>query len=84
MNEGLRTRNEVMRASGAFQTYPYEVTPLYVDGVLYTTTTLGQIATIDPGTSQTLWSYDPVLYLEGRPAVGGSGEPERLVALALP
>ena len=68
VDEDLKARNEVMRR-GSFQTYAYEVTPLYVNGVLYTTTSLGQIAAIDPGTGETLWSYDPVLYLEGRPAV---------------
>ena len=70
VDEDLKARNEVMRR-GSFQTYAYEVTPLYVNGVLYTTTSLGQIAAIDPGTGETLWSYDPVLYLEGRPAVHG-------------
>ncbi len=71
VDEGLRARNEVMRERGAFQTYAYEVTPLYVNGVLYTTTSLGQVAAIDPETGETLWSYDPALYLEGRPAVHG-------------
>ena len=71
VDERLRANNEVMRVSGTFQTYAYEVTPLLVNGVLYTTTSLGQIAAIDPGTGETLWSYDPVLYLEGRPAVHG-------------
>ena len=47
------------------------MTPLLVNGVLYTTTNLGQVATIDPTTGETLWSYDPGLYLEGRPAVHG-------------
>jgi quinoprotein glucose dehydrogenase len=70
VDEDLRARNEVMRR-GSFQTYAYEVTPLFVNGVLYTTTSLGQIAAIDPRTGETLWSYDPVLYLEGRPAVHG-------------
>ena len=70
VDEELKARNDVMRR-GSFQTYAYEVTPLYVNGVLYTTTSLGQIAAIDPGTGETLWSYDPVLYLEGRPAVHG-------------
>ncbi len=70
-DEELRARNEVMRVRGAFQTYAYEVTPIFVNGVLYTTTSLGQVAAIDPATGETLWSYDPVLYLEGRPAVHG-------------
>lgn len=32
VDEGLRARNEVMRERGAFQTYAYEATPLYVNG----------------------------------------------------
>ena len=31
----------------------------------------GQVAAIEPTTGETLWSYDPGLYLEGRPAVHG-------------
>ena len=42
-----------------------------VDGVLYTTTNLGQVAAIDPTTDETIWSYDPGLYLDGRPSVRG-------------
>ena len=88
VDEDLRARNEVMREHRTFRTYAYEVTPLMVDGVLYTTTNLGQVAAIDPKTGETLWSYDPVLYLEGRPSVHGfltrglaywtDGEAERL------
>ena len=71
-DEELKDNNDVIRERPSFRTYAYEVTPLMVDGVLYTTTSLGQIAAIDPATGETLWSYDPVLYLEGRPAVHGS------------
>ena len=88
VDEELKAHNEVIREGRAFRTYAYEVTPLMVDGVLYTTTSLGQIAAIDPTTGETLWSYDPGLYLEGRPAVHGfmtrglaywtDGEEERL------
>lgn len=88
VDEEIRQRNEVIRERGSFRSYAYEVTPLMVDGVLYTTTSLGQIAAIDPATGETLWSFDPVLYLEGRPAVHGfmtrglaywtDGEQERL------
>ena len=87
-DEERKARNEVIRDGRAFRTYAYEVTPLMVDGVLYTTTSLGQVAAIDPKTGETLWSYDPVLYLEGRPAIHGfltrglsyrtDGEEERL------
>lgn len=70
-DEEIRDRNEVIRERGSFRSYAYEVTPLVVDGVLYTTTSLGQIVAIDPASGETLWSYDPVLYVDGRPAVHG-------------
>ncbi len=71
VDETLRAENPVIRNGRMFRTYAHEVTPLVVDGVLYTTTNLGQIAAIEPTTGETLWSYDPGLYLEGRPAVHG-------------
>ena len=89
VDEQLRNRNAIMREHRSFRTYAYEVTPLMVDGVLYVTTNLGQIAAIDPTSGETLWSHDPALYLEGRPAVHGfltrglaywtDGEAERLL-----
>ena len=54
-----------------FRTYLNEVTPLMIGGVLYTSTSYGQIAAIDAGTGKTLWSFDPALYHEGRPPVHG-------------
>ena len=71
VDEKLRAENPVIGAGRRFRTYAYEVTPLVVDGVLYTTTNLGQVAAIDPVTGETIWTYDPGLYLDGRPAVHG-------------
>ena len=71
LDERLRANNPVIGNGRIFRTYAHEVTPLMVDGVLYTTTNLGQIAAIEPTSGETLWSYDPGLYLEGRPAVHG-------------
>ena len=71
VDEKLRAENPVIGEGRRFRTYAYEVTPLVVDGVLYTTTNLGQVAAIDPTTGETIWSYDPGLYLDGRPAVHG-------------
>jgi quinoprotein glucose dehydrogenase len=50
----------------------YQDTPLLIDGTLYTVTSLGIIAALDPGTGQTRWVYDPQSYkgFEGRPANG--------------
>ncbi len=71
VDEDVRAKNEIIRERGSFRSYAYEVTPLMVNGVLYTTTSLGQIAAINPATGETVWSYDPVLYVDGRPAVHG-------------
>ena len=49
----------------------YKSTPLYIDGALYITTSLSQVAAIDPGTGETLWVYDPRSYDAGRPANAG-------------
>ena len=88
VDEEIRNANQVIRERGSFRSYAYEMTPLMVNGVLYATTSLGQIAAIDPISGETLWSYDPVLYVDGRPAVHGfmtrglaywtDGEQERL------
>ena len=88
VDEEIRNANDTIRERGSFRSYAYEVTPLMVNGVLYTTTSLGQIAAINPTSGETLWSFDPVLYLDGRPAVHGfmtrglaywtDGEKERL------
>ncbi len=45
----------------------YHDTPLMVRGVLYTVTSLGQIAAIDPATGQTRWIFDPESWKNGRP-----------------
>ena len=92
VDQALRDSNPVIAERGSFRSYAYEVTPLMVNGVLYTTTSLGQIAAIDPVSGQTLWSHDPVLYLDGRPAVHGfitrglaywsDGEQERIFYVA--
>src|SRR5512145_2083337 len=46
---------------------PYNDTPLMAKGVLYTVTSLGQVAAIHPGTGKTIWTYDPGSWKEGRP-----------------
>jgi quinoprotein glucose dehydrogenase len=45
----------------------YSDTPLMVKDTLYTVTSLGQIAALDPATGQTRWVVDPVSYRAGRP-----------------
>ena len=38
---------------------PYRGTPLMIDGVVYMSTGLGQVAALDPATGETLWRHDP-------------------------
>jgi quinoprotein glucose dehydrogenase len=42
-----------------------ESTPLMVGGVLYTSTSLSQVAAIDAATGETRWLYDPKIYENG-------------------
>ena len=45
----------------------FQATPLMVKGVLYLSTALQQVAAVDAATGDTLWRYDPEVYLAGRP-----------------
>lgn len=49
----------------------FKTAPLMVDGVLYVSTAISQIAAIDAGTGETLWVHDPESYKRGRPANSG-------------
>jgi quinoprotein glucose dehydrogenase len=42
-----------------------ESTPLMVDGVLYASTSLSQVAAIDAATGETKWVFDPKVYENG-------------------
>jgi quinoprotein glucose dehydrogenase len=48
-----------------------EATPVMVNGVLYTTTSLSQVAAIDAVTGQTKWVFDPGVHKHGLPANNG-------------
>jgi quinoprotein glucose dehydrogenase len=70
-----------------------ESTPLMVGGVLYTSTSLSQVAAIDAATGETKWVFDPKIYENGLgiPANDGwlhrgvaywrNGDDERIVIL---
>jgi quinoprotein glucose dehydrogenase len=68
-----------------------ESTPVMVNGVLYTTTSLSQVAALDAITGQTKWVFDPGVYRHGMPANNGwlhrgvaywrDGDDERLIML---
>ena len=60
----LRETQEELQSGGIFR---HEATPLMVDGVLYVSTSLGQVVALDPWTGETIWSYDPELWRAGSP-----------------
>lgn len=57
----VQEQNRTARAFG------FEVTPIMVNGVLYASTALSQVAAIDARTGKTIWVYDPKSYETGRP-----------------
>lgn len=59
--------NAVVAANPTSRPGMYHDTPLMVKGVLYTVTSLGQIAAINPATGASIWVYDPASYKSGRP-----------------
>ena len=59
--------NELQQSNQLWQPARYEDTPLMVNGVLYTITSLGMVAALDAATGETRWLYDPETYKAGRP-----------------
>ena len=57
----------VLDADTTLWTGQNESTPLAVDGILYTSTSLSQVAAIDGATGETIWTYDPGTYRNGSP-----------------
>jgi quinoprotein glucose dehydrogenase len=51
--------NPILRKRSDLKTGPHESTPIMVNGVLYTSTSLCQVAAIHPVTGKTLWVYNP-------------------------
>lgn len=47
--------------------FAHEATPLMIGGVLYTSTSLSQVAAINAQTGQTLWVFNPETHKAGRP-----------------
>jgi quinoprotein glucose dehydrogenase len=50
---------------GVGPSFANESTPLMVGGVLYTSTSLSQVAAIDAASGETKWVYDPKIYENG-------------------
>jgi len=54
--------HEALEADPGIRTGTFETTPLMVDGVLYASTSLSQVAAIDARSGTTLWVHDPKAY----------------------
>ncbi len=59
--------NAITAARPAILPGTYEDTPIVANGVMYTITSLGLLAAIDPGTGASRWQYDPGTWQGGRP-----------------
>ena len=60
--------SEILKANPGLWTMLNEATPLMVGGVIYTSTSLSQVAAIDAFSGETIWVYDPETYKDGSPA----------------
>lgn len=49
----------------------FQATPIMVDGRLFTSTAMSQVAAIDPATGDTLWVFDPGSWKQGYPTSKG-------------
>jgi quinoprotein glucose dehydrogenase len=85
-DHAVRTANATIDPS-----WLHEGTPIMVNGVLYTSTSLSQVAAIDAASGQTKWVYDPGAWKLGMPTNNGwlhrgvaywrDGEDERVIML---
>src|SRR5262245_56691553 len=54
--------NDIVKANPASRPGAFQDTPIMVNGVLYTTSSLGVYSAVDPTTGRTLWTYDPGIW----------------------
>jgi quinoprotein glucose dehydrogenase len=63
--------SEIIARNSNLRPWLYEATPVAIDGILYTSTSMSQVAAIDGHTGQTRWVYDPNSYEKGVPPMFG-------------
>ena len=59
--------NQMVRANRRLTPISYKSTPVIDDGVLYVSTSLGQVAAIDALTGEQIWRFDSETWKAGRP-----------------
>ncbi len=57
----------IEKASPRLQVTVFQGTPIFIDGLLYTSTSMSQVAAINPATGDTVWVHDPESHKAGRP-----------------
>ena len=62
---------EITKANPDLKTWVWESTPLMVNGVLYVSTSMSQVAALDAATGKTRWIYDPETWKNGTPSNNG-------------
>jgi quinoprotein glucose dehydrogenase len=66
-----RSAEEEVAKANHLKTWVWESTPLVVDGVLYVSTSLSQVAAINAATGKTQWIYEPETWKNGTPSNNG-------------
>jgi len=59
--------NAMVRSDRKLTPIGYKITPVIADGVLYVSTSLGQVVAIDASTGQQIWQFDSESWKAGRP-----------------
>lgn len=62
---------EITKSHPDLKTWVWESTPLMVNGILYVSTSLSQVAALDAATGTTRWVYDPETWKNGTPSNNG-------------
>ncbi|MEQ8861501.1 MAG: PQQ-binding-like beta-propeller repeat protein [Pseudomonadales bacterium] len=60
--------NDAVRMRPEFVPGTYKSTPIEVDDVLYTSTSLGSVVALDAATGEPIWTFDSGTWKDGRPA----------------
>lgn len=58
---------ETLKTAPDLKTWVWESTPIMAGGTLYVSTSLSQVAAIDPVTGKTRWMFDPETWKNGTP-----------------
>lgn len=57
----------LQKENRGLMSFAYEATPLMVGDTLYASTSLAQVAAVNPQTGKTTWVFNPEVYKAGRP-----------------